>query len=236
MLTIEPAYSSVHRTVPTPVITEWPAALKDYVKRVNESCPPIKKTIVEDLMRNLIKEVQSKNAIWSTDWDKMPMPNECLSYAQVAKAKKTIKQIPPIPNIAPVMPPIMPPIMPPVMPPIMPKIPPTRVNVKDAVKPPVILAIDETDDIKQSRLKRFSDKQDLENKKRKKASAYAQKVRAAYIAAGAEGNPDVIDWDEDTVVGTCTKLEKSYLRITSAVDPCLVSVRILIQRFVLCVF
>ncbi|KDN53425.1 hypothetical protein K437DRAFT_292345 [Tilletiaria anomala UBC 951] len=32
-------------------------------------------------------------------------------------------------------------------------------------------------------------------------------------------DPNVIDWDEHTVVGTSTKLEKPYLRLTSAPDP-----------------
>ncbi|ORY49459.1 hypothetical protein BCR33DRAFT_657076 [Rhizoclosmatium globosum] len=41
---------------------------------------------------------------------------------------------------------------------------------------------------------------------------------AAAIARGEE-NKDVIDWDEYTIVGLCQKLEKSYLRLTSAPDP-----------------
>ncbi len=32
-------------------------------------------------------------------------------------------------------------------------------------------------------------------------------------------DPNVIDWDDQTVVGTSSKLEKSYLRLTSAPDP-----------------
>lgn len=32
-------------------------------------------------------------------------------------------------------------------------------------------------------------------------------------------DPNVIDWDRDTVVGLSTKLEKPYLRLTSAPDP-----------------
>jgi hypothetical protein len=95
------------------------------------------------------------------------------------------------------------------------------------------------EDMKASRLKRFAERANEETKKRKKAQISAQKARQAFLLAGAEGNPDVIDWDEDTVVGTCTKLEKSYLRITSAVDPSTVrplrileqSLKFLIQKW-----
>jgi len=46
-----------------------------------------------------------------------------------------------------------------------------------------------------------------------------KRAKDAFIAAGAEGNPDVLDWDIHTIIGTCTKLDKSYLRLTSAPDP-----------------
>ncbi|KAH8552261.1 SAC3/GANP/Nin1/mts3/eIF-3 p25 family-domain-containing protein [Umbelopsis sp. PMI_123] len=38
-------------------------------------------------------------------------------------------------------------------------------------------------------------------------------------ATPATPNPDVMDWDEYTIVGTSTQLEKQYLRLTSAPDP-----------------
>ena len=251
---MKPAYSSVQKSVPTPVVTEWPASLKEYVKRVNESCPPMKKALVEDMLRNLIKDVQSKGAIWSTDWDKMPIPKECLSWAQVAKNKV----VPPMPQI-----PVFRPAMPKVAPPFnstglnstgflqkssnqfasmaqrvtVPTAPTTQIEQfhidrfkGNQKKSKMMGVVEESDDLKQSRLKRFAEKIEAESRKKKKALSHAQKVREAFIAAGAEGNPEVIDWDEDTVVGTCKNLEKSYLRITSAVDPTTVRpLRVLVQ-------
>ncbi|KAJ3004654.1 hypothetical protein HKX48_001110, partial [Thoreauomyces humboldtii] len=46
-----------------------------------------------------------------------------------------------------------------------------------------------------------------------------KRAQAAFLRAGAEGNPDVIDWDKFTIIGTSTDLEKRYLRLTSAPDP-----------------
>lgn len=205
------------------------------------------------MLRNLIKDVQSKGAIWSTDWDKMPIPKECLSWAQVAK-KKVAPPMPQIPVFRPAMPKVAPPsnsigFMPiksyrssnqptPIPPqPIVQTAPIPQINQlnidqfkMNQKKSKMMAVVEESDDLKLSRLKRFSEKQEAESRKKKKALSHAQKVREAFIAAGAEGNPDVIDWDEDTVVGTCKNLEKNYLRITSAVDPTTVRpLRILVQ-------
>ena len=93
---------------------------------------------------------------------------------------------------------------------------------KKKVKPSLMAASLDQDmetEMRVARQKRFGDRAAQEAKKRKKAQVSVLKAREAFLLAGAQGNPDVIDWDEDTVIGTCKSLEKSYLRITSAVDP-----------------
>lgn len=59
---------------------------------------------------------------------------------------------------------------------------------------------------REKRMRRFeNDKSDVPVVKK---SARVQYTPPVY-------NADVIDWDEYTIVGTCTKLEKGYLRLTS---------------------
>lgn len=53
------------------------------------------------------------------------------------------------------------------------------------------------------------------------ASKYAASapISSTQLTDTEVADPNVIDWDEHTVVGTSSKLEKSYLRLTSAPDP-----------------
>ncbi|SPO31081.1 related to THP3 homolog C2A9.11c [Ustilago trichophora] len=50
-------------------------------------------------------------------------------------------------------------------------------------------------------------------------SKYSTPISGLQFTDTEVADPNVIDWDEHTVVGTSSKLEKPYLRLTSAPDP-----------------
>jgi hypothetical protein len=45
------------------------------VTKVFEHCAPDKRNLVEKELKQLIMSIQTQNALWSTDWDEMPLPS-----------------------------------------------------------------------------------------------------------------------------------------------------------------
>ncbi|KAJ1557774.1 hypothetical protein HK096_005444, partial [Nowakowskiella sp. JEL0078] len=184
--------------------SNFPLDLKNYVQKVFQSVPPGKKKEIEEHLKNLIARIDEKNARWSTDWKNMPLPAQC-------QIEEKPKQINPVATL---------------------KRKKTKMQLLSKKNP---LKNDSDSDSDSSNISglsqldlRPSEVNRLEKRARRFESAPStpkssqlevQRAREMAISAGAEGNPDVLEWDPDTIVGTCTVLEKRYLRLTSAPDP-----------------
>lgn len=55
----------------------WPESLKNYAVRIFDSCPPDKISVVEKKLKDKIIQAINKNTMWQIDWDKMPLLVEC---------------------------------------------------------------------------------------------------------------------------------------------------------------
>ncbi|KAL2920135.1 hypothetical protein HK105_200201 [Polyrhizophydium stewartii] len=213
----------------TPKSTEWPKSLTDYCERAMRSCPPTKLAVLQERLRAIILQAQKAKALWTTDWDVMPMPNvEGKKEADMVRLSESISSTPVLsPSLS------------------------ARLQPSSKKRKPGDAAGAEGGDgagatspigavgkkakgkkmqgdfvlteaqlsRRDERLRRFQSNAEEEQMEQERKRREIELARQAFVSAGAQGNPDVADWDEFTIVGTCTKLEKSYLRLTSAPDP-----------------
>ncbi|KAK4046619.1 hypothetical protein OIO90_006489 [Microbotryomycetes sp. JL221] len=174
--------------------SNWPPALKTFVNETFAKCTEANRPAVEAELKDLIFKAYESKELWTIDW-----PNVKLASLGSKKKRK--------PAFAPST--------------------PASYGVTN-------VATAQEDDRREKRLKRF------EADKAAAAAASATSAGSSFISPGraairskfaqsmyntptpepeAHYDPNVIDWDKHTIVGTSTKLEKPFLRLTSVPDP-----------------
>lgn len=172
--------------------TEWPQSLKDFANRAFAACNDANRKAVSDELRALIFDSFQNGTIHTTDWANASLK----SLAGPSVAKKSLKK-----RVAP---------------------PSTATAPADP----------DEQARKEKRARRFEREQAQfqheENQANLQSTSLASRFGSTHAQNGLAkqhgvdvdvADPNVIDWDEHTVVGTSTKLEKPYLRLTSAPDP-----------------
>jgi hypothetical protein len=173
------------------------------MNRALKQCQILQKPLIETKLRDIVLNATTNNTLWTLDWDNFPLPSlPAIESPQITKSNDNFNS----PQLGP---------------PVNFKVPKRKfthaalLNHKEDYEvnndisdfshlSPAERAIEEQR--LQQRLKRFKGQQDDREMQAKAQSIVNARQRAKFLAAGAEGNPSIIDWDRDTVVGTCTKL------------------------------
>ncbi|KAI9031290.1 SAC3/GANP/Nin1/mts3/eIF-3 p25 family-domain-containing protein [Hyaloraphidium curvatum] len=181
---------------PAPVKQESAASsfapgLKAYVTKAMQICPTKNRDHLQDWLRTFLAEIG--DAQWTKDWDREPLPPPCSDDF-----------VPPKPAAS---------IPTPVRTPGKAKKRRNPLSESDTEDPPPVAKL-RTDELakREKRARRFDSPQPA-------AAPRRPVLERLGTAVDAEPNPDVIDWDRHTIVGTSQVLEKHYLRLTSAPDP-----------------
>ncbi len=204
---------------------QWPPALRAFVDGAFAGCRSDgQRDRIEAHLKERIREAIRTSTLYSTNWAVEVLPPHLVAPPMPPPMPPSMPpQVPP-PMPLP-MPPQMPPQMwlpprelpprqlppraplprqlPPPAPPLAPPLaPPPRVHEVGAAK-------------KSERALRFTKEAAKEGAARAAAVEHAAARKRALIAL-AEGG---IEWDECTIIGTCERIDKRYLRLTSAPDP-----------------
>ncbi|KAL1923626.1 uncharacterized protein VTP21DRAFT_8606 [Calcarisporiella thermophila] len=170
----------------------WPVPLKNYINRAFENIPESYKDKVQEELKEIVTDAFRRGRINTTDWDNMPLPR-CVERFK-NKTRENLDFIDLSSTDVEKT-----------------KSSKRKNTTRDSTPDIPLLSIEETEEElrkREKRLKRFQTNE-----------SNAKQPSPAPPPEPPTYNPDVIDWDEYTIVGTCQTLEKQYLRLTSAPDP-----------------
>ncbi|KAJ1660591.1 hypothetical protein IWQ61_000485 [Dispira simplex] len=183
----------------TSVAKNWPPDLKEYVTRALKSCQPHEVGQVEEALKDIIIDKIRNNALLLTDWDTEPLPTVGHFLASQKRNSQIESSLDSLAKGG------------------------TKKRVKRegeilqssprSATHGKISARERA--MREKRLQRFQ-KDTAESRGQDTSTSSPGEANGTYAPDFAD---DVIDWDEYTIVGTCTRLEKQYLRLTSAPDP-----------------
>ncbi|KAG9403071.1 hypothetical protein AC1031_006611 [Aphanomyces cochlioides] len=222
----QPTPVSTSSTSPTPAAGQWPSSLKSYVERAFANCrSDADKSIVQSILKEKISAAMTANNLWTKNWDAESLPLNASTSAVAAPQPphRPMINVRPPPPPAAMTPFPRPPMMP--MPQQMPK---------PHSMPESFIPLDSKKAAKKKASKRkadsddgFDDDLDGLNKKMQrqqrflKDSFIANTIRTPSYTGPLQVLNDEGELDLEAMIikGTCTKIEKDYLRLTSAPHP-----------------
>ncbi|KAJ3313329.1 hypothetical protein HDV04_002134 [Boothiomyces sp. JEL0838] len=227
----------------------WPDSLKSYLSRAINSSTPATKGMIDLKLKKVIGVAMDTNAVWTTDWDRMPLPDPFTSpdhipsvpprlapaYLQAAMSKKHNTPSPLD---------------------ISPKVGSPRMNSplgskkssklltkskgKTAISSPSIgkgIFDSDSEDEKEPDMSNLSPaEREIEIKRREQRRNRFKADKDEHLTKQrkkkqqsdrfererqefGDDHQDFVNWDGVSIIGTCQDLEKPYLRLTSAPDP-----------------
>lgn len=83
---IGPAGNSVITTSPQTQLNpqDWPVAVKNYVERCFKVCKPSQRPNLQQILKIVITDAQTKGELWTRKWDSLPIPNLTLKPTDAA--------------------------------------------------------------------------------------------------------------------------------------------------------
>jgi len=219
----QPAYVAVgaRDTIGKP--SEWPPPVKAYVQKCFGLCKPSQRDSLRASLKLIIDDAVMKGEVYSRAWDKLPVPDVNLKPSDAASVVITFSSVRPVGKPKPMI--------------RQPTMVRFGIDSSDNNRKRSFSALysketsgsdvsqggeyaNDEDIRRQQRAGRFKGDDQMYKKsvKSKRRAAYTKAKMAAIIDCQTTMS-DEINWDAFALKGTCSKLEKSYFRLTSAPDP-----------------